>query len=197
MPDKGSWEVGVMKPVRLAVIGISLGFMLGSSSFARAQGMHHNDQTTSESLAQEVRDMTRQYLDVNNAANGHYFPVLGCVSGPDEGAMGVHYLNGDLLTDGQLDPDQPEALIYEFKNGKATLVAVEYIVLAKDWSPDPNHPKPPPALKGQLFTYTGSPNRFGLDAFYALHVWAWKDNPNGTYVDWNPQVSCDDVTANP
>jgi hypothetical protein len=20
---------------------------------------------------------------------------------------------------------------------------------------------------------------------------AWRDNPNGTYVDWNPRVSCD------
>jgi len=32
---------------------------------------------------------------------------------------------------------------------------------------------------------------FGLPAFYALHVWAWKDNPNGTFVNWNPAVSCD------
>ena len=24
-----------------------------------------------------------------------------------------------------------------------------------------------------------------------LHVWAWKDNPNGTFANWNPDVSCD------
>jgi hypothetical protein len=24
-----------------------------------------------------------------------------------------------------------------------------------------------------------------------LHVWAWKDNPNGTFTNWNPSVSCD------
>jgi hypothetical protein len=37
-----------------------------------------------------------------------------------------------------------------------------------------------------------SPNRFGLPAFYSLHVWAWKDNnPSGTFVNWSPKVSCD------
>jgi hypothetical protein len=46
---------------------------------------------------------------------------------------------------------------------------------------------------GQHFHYVGSPNRYGLPAFYELHVWAWRDNPNGTFADWNPKVSCADV----
>jgi len=33
--------------------------------------------------------------------------------------------------------------------------------------------------------------RFGLPAFYTLHVWAWKDNPTGTFVNWHSNVSCD------
>jgi hypothetical protein len=49
----------------------------------------------------------------------------------------------------------------------------------------------PPHLKCQLFHLFEIPNRFGLDAFYTLHVWAWKDNPNGTFGNWNPNVSCD------
>jgi hypothetical protein len=28
-------------------------------------------------------------------------------------------------------------------------------------------------------------------AFYELHVWAWRDNPHGAFVDWNPAVSCE------
>ena len=43
---------------------------------------------------------------------------------------------------------------------------------------------------GQLFHYFEAPNRFGLPAFYTLHVWAWKDNPNGAFVNWHPDVSC-------
>jgi hypothetical protein len=37
----------------------------------------------------------------------------------------------------------------------------------------------------------GEPNRFGLPAFYELHVWAWEDNPKGTFADWNTHVTCD------
>ena len=61
------------------------------------------------------------------------------------------------------------------------------LVLADDWNKKHSGP---PQLMGQLFHLFDSPNRFGLPAFYTLHVWAWKDNPNGTFTNWNPDVSC-------
>jgi hypothetical protein len=104
--------------------------------------------------------------------------------------MGVHFVNPALLTDDALDVTQPEALIYEFKNGVARLVGVEFIVFANVWHA--NHaPSDPPVLEGQLLQFVDSPNRFGLPAHYELHVWAWRDNPNGVFVDWNPRVSCE------
>ena len=48
-----------------------------------------------------------------------------------------------------------------------------------------------PELMGQLFHLFESPNRFALPAFYTLHVWAWQENPTGTFTNWNPKVSCD------
>jgi hypothetical protein len=48
----------------------------------------------------------------------------------------------------------------------------------------------PPALFGQEFMVTPSPNRFGIPAFYALHAWIWKENPSGLFSPWNPRVSC-------
>ena len=81
--------------------------------------------------------------------------------------------------------------MYEMHNGHMQLVGVEFVVFAKDWDAAN---KMPPMLKGQLFTYNSSPNRYGLPDFYALHVWM-KSNPNGTYADWNPRVSCDEYTA--
>ena len=48
-----------------------------------------------------------------------------------------------------------------------------------------------PQLMGQLFHLFEAPNRFGLPAFYTLHVWAWKENPTGTFVNWHSKVSCD------
>ena len=41
-----------------------------------------------------------------------------------------------------------------------------------------------------LLNFVESPNRFGLPAFYELHVWAWKNNPSGMFYEWNPHVSC-------
>src|SRR5207244_13507545 len=59
----------------------------------------------------------------------------------------------------------------------------DFLVTADAW-----HAKhaEPPQLMGQLFHLFESPNRFGLPPFYTLHVWAWKENPNGAFVNWNP-----------
>jgi hypothetical protein len=138
-----------------------------------------------------VRRSTERFLDVRDVP-AEYGPVLGCVTGPEEGAMGVHFVNGALLSDAALDPEQPEALIYETKNGATRLVGVEFIVFAELWHKT-HAPSDPPVLEGQLLHFVDAPNRFGLPAHYELHVWAWRDNPRGLFVDWNPRVSCDGV----
>ncbi|HWZ30636.1 MAG TPA: hypothetical protein VNX18_04855 [Bryobacteraceae bacterium] len=135
-----------------------------------------------------VRSATQQFIDVNAATAAGYMPFLGCVSGPDQGAMGVHYVNGNLVGDGQIDASRPEALIYEPSAGGMRLVGVEFIVDAATWLLNHNGP---PVLEGQVFQLVSSPNRFGLAAFFELHVWAWRDNPNGAFVDWNTRVSCE------
>jgi len=143
----------------------------------------------SSALIDEVRQATASFRDVRSVPDG-YAPALGCVTGPVEGAMGVHFVNGSLLTDAALEIDHPEALIYEFKDGVARLVGVEYIVLFDVWH-QTHSLQDPPLLAGQLMNFNASPNRFGLPAFYELHVWAWRDNPLGAFVDWNPRVSCE------
>ena len=84
-------------------------------------------------LVQIVRNATQQYQNVANLPQT-YGPVLGCVSGSDHGAMGIHYVNGDLINGGtllsgeNLDPTRPQALIYEPQaNGELKLVAVKVI----------------------------------------------------------------------
>lgn len=145
---------------------------------------------SSSQLVEQVREATAIFRDVNQAIG--YEPFGGCVSGPEEGAMGVHFVNQELLFDGELNVNKPEALIYEFKNGRARLVGVEYIVLAAQWDAAHTEPPVPPVLEGQLLLhFNESPNRFRLPAFYEIHVWAWRDNPNGTFADWNTRVSCD------
>jgi len=161
-------------------------------AIASAQEAEHSQSAHTASnakLVSTVRQNTRQFLDVNAATAAGYGPFLGCVSGPDHGAMGTHYVNGDLVGDGELDPTRPEALIYETVGRRLHLVGVEFIVDAKTWLT--NHNNTPPALEGQVFNLVPSPNRFNLPDFFELHVWAWRDNPSGAFVDWNNRVTCE------
>ena len=136
------------------------------------------------------RDRAIQERLVGRGPGEGYELMFGCVSGGDFGAMGLHYVNVSLV-DGEVDVD----------------AARDRPVRADAERRHPDHRRGlsgarrglgceasgegPPQLMGQLFHLFESPNRFGLDAFYTLHVWAWKDNPNGTFVNWNPDVSCD------
>ena len=149
---------------------------------------HAAHQGAPAKLVQLVRDATRQFIDVNAATSAGYGPFLGCVSGSDHGAMGVHYVNGDLVGDGEIDVSKPEALIYEPSDEGMRLVGVEFVVFAADWLA---HHSSPPVLEGQTFLFIDSPNRYGLPAHFELHVWAWRDNPNGAFVDWNNRVTCE------
>jgi len=66
---------------------------------------------------------------------------FGCIRGSDHGAMGIHYVNGNLLN-GTADATQPQTLIYEpSSNGDLKLVGVEFIVDAKTWLQ--THSSPP------------------------------------------------------
>jgi hypothetical protein len=140
-------------------------------------------------LLKIVRDSTERFKDVAVAEAEGYALQFGCVTGPDAGAMGLHYVNGSLVSSGVLDATRPQIVIYEpAPNGDLQLIGADYLVLADAWNATHSGP---PELMGQLFHLFESPNRFGLPAFYTLHVWAWKDNPNGAFVNWHPNVSCD------
>ena len=144
-------------------------------------------------LVDKVRQATAHYQDVN-VAIAHGYVGGACVSGPNEGAMGIHFVKEALLGDGALDATTPEVLVYEpLANGRLRLVGVEFITIAEAWDAANG---PGAALEGHLLHYAGSPNRYGIPAFYQLHVWAWKHNPRGTFADWNPNVSCDHFVMN-
>ncbi len=149
-----------------------------------------HEQASPSTLVELVRAGTAKYIDVNVATGAGYGPFLGCVAGTDHGAMGIHYVNGTLLDNQTLDPSQPQALIYEPNNGKMTLVGVEFILDSATWLAA--HPNTSPVLDGQVFNFVGFPNRFSINSFFELHVWAWRDNPQGSFVDWNNSVTCDD-----
>jgi hypothetical protein len=160
---------------------------------AQAQDAHsHTADAQSQqqgALVKAVREATARYQNVRSAENDGYHLEFGCVSGPDSGAMGLHYVNDTLVGTGVVDVSRPQIVLYEAQpNGTLKLTGADYLVLAEAW--DAKHPGATPQLMGQIFHYFEAPNRFGLPAFYTLHVWAWKDNPNGAFVNWHPDVSC-------
>jgi hypothetical protein len=172
---------------RKLLMGFAMAAMLGTASATAAGQEQHGAHSDDTNLVETVRDATRSFQDVRNAVAAGYARFLGCVSGPQEGAMGVHYVKGPLVEDGLLDASRPEALMYESRDGRLRLLGVEYIVMADAWHATHTDP---PMLGGQVFHYVGKPNRYALPAFYELHVWAWRDNPAGTFADWNVRVVC-------
>ena len=142
-------------------------------------------------LIKIVRDSTDRFHDVAQAEREGYALSFGCVSGPDQGAMGLHFINMNLVGSGVIDPTRPQIILYEpTADGQLKLTGADFLVDAQQWDNDKTHKPGPPELMGQLFHYFEAPNRFGLKAFYTLHVWAWKNNPNGAFVNWHPGVAC-------
>ena len=142
-------------------------------------GGHVDQQLAQANLA------TAAYQDVAVAeANGWLSTLgpgegsLGCFENPDEGGMGVHYLNAALL-DHIVDIAAPEALVYELDSNAniAGLVAHEYIVPVDAWTKNS-----PPRLFGQRF------HQHPVLPLWILHTWIWKDNPAGMFEDFNPKV---------
>ena len=164
----------------------------GHAHAAAAQEQTAAQKSQASALVKIVRDSTEHFKDVSQAEKEGYALQFGCVSGPDSGAMGLHYINGALVGAGIIDPTHPPIVIYEAQpNGHLKLIGADFLVFADAWD---KKNQGPPELMGQLFHYWESPNRFGLPAFYTLHVWAWKDNPNGAFVNWHPNVSCQSFT---
>ena len=197
----------VRRALARALLGVAaagvlpLAALAGGSSYGGDEHTDHDRHsgTLTSPLVERVHDLNQRYVDINVALHKEKGWVVGtpCVTGPDHGAMGFHIVNPGRLADGILDPEYPEALIYEpLPNGSFRLVGVEFIQDKADW--DARNPNgPPPSLDGNLMNLVGEPNRYGLHAFYELHVWAFEDNPQGAFVDWNNHVTCESTTKAP
>jgi len=177
--------MNISKPILCTLCALTILSPFGMPPVARANG----DATP---LIDKVHDATARYTDINVAITEGWVTATPCVSGPDTGAMGVHLVLQSRINSGLLNAEEPGALIYEpMANGAMRLVGVEFIVLASLWTG-----KNPPALDGNLLNYVPAPNRYGLPAFYEMHVWAWELNPKGSYADWNTHVTCDHQRLN-
>jgi hypothetical protein len=133
----------------------------------------------------KLRSVTAAFHDSATASRaGWSTQITKCMTDPVLGGMGFHYGNTALIN-GTATVENPQLLLYEpDKNGKVSLVAVEYIIPYSFHSRDAE----PPVLFNQKFQQVDSFQLWGL------HAWVWKDNPSGMFAPWNPNVNCDNTT---
>jgi hypothetical protein len=145
-----------------------------------------------------TRAALEKYQDPVAAVRDGYFSTVGCIDYPNGGSgegqmaykpggMGVHFLNPALIGP-KLDSLKPQILIYEPVGGRLRLVAAEWFVptaIAKEApmifgtkldGPMEGHA---PVLPAEL-------------SHWDLHVWLWKDNPNGLMHSTNSTIKCPD-----
>jgi hypothetical protein len=144
----------------------------GPAQFATLPG------TNTEGVITTLQQVTARYHDLEVAKKDEFVLLHPCENRPGEGPVGIVYVNFARLMDGIIDPHSPDALIYEpGKNGRPNLVGVEFAI--------PHLPgQEPPKFLGATFQ---DEEEFGV---YALHVWVWRNNPNGLFAETNPRVSC-------
>lgn len=187
-----------MRPRHVVVVVLALAAAAIATTAAAVVPTHHHgnghDQRTSR-LIRQIRTATDDFHNIATAEKSGYKAFsdlngISCIDDPDMGAMGVHFVNGDLVGDPTIDAKTPEALVYApDRDGTLRLAALEYIVPKVAW--DATHARAPELFHGVPFSVTTAPNRYGLPTFYSQHVWAWKANAAGLLAMWNPAVHCD------
>ena len=189
---------------------------LSTSALALAIAFSQSAQSaTADPELGEVRAATARFQDVGQALKEGYVrdPHNMCITAemmgqPSKvGAMGIHYFRPDLLgitapptgrvsgNGTHTDFRKPSILIYEPQaDGSLKLIAVENLVFRWAWR-EQGHAEPP-SFRGVTYETMEDDPRTPVDEahmfvpHYDLHVWLWRDNPNGTFAPFNPNVSC-------
>jgi hypothetical protein len=199
----------------IIVSGIATGLALGFASTAPA--LAANDEAAQ---IEAMRVASERFKDVNVAlAEGYIADPSGmCITAEMEGqpaergVMGIHYFRPDLLgitattprvdgTGTHTDFENPAVLVYEPQgDGSLVLVAVENLVFEKAWKDAGN--TAPPTFLGRAYVHmvddpkTPADEAHGFEPHYELHAWVFRENPNGTFEPFNPNVTCEYSTAN-
>ncbi len=163
----------------------------------------------------EVRAATERFRDVEVALAEGYVrdPLNICDTAEmmgkpaDFGVMGIHFFRPDLLglvesdsrvrgTGTHTDFLQPAVLIYEPRpDGSLELVAVENLVFIDAWEAAGKNARP--NFEGVSYDLmmddpaTDLDEAHGFEPHYDLHVWLYRDNPRGTFAQFNPNATCE------
>src|SRR5258707_1141389 len=119
--------------IALALMSVGPLTALAQDGHSHTPPSQNNDLTPdqkskSSALLKKVRDATERFQNVEVAEAEGYELQFGCVSGDSAGAMGLHYVNGDLVNKGELNLKRPQIVIYEqTPDGRLHLTGADYL----------------------------------------------------------------------
>lgn len=169
---------------RVGVIGVMLALLAACSDnapaapdrfMAKEPPFAARSEMNAATVSTTLQRVTARYHNLQAALDDDFVLLHPCEA-RDEGAVGTVYVNFVRLLDGQIDPELPDALIYEPHKDGLKLVGAEFAVLDTG--------QPAPGFLGVTFQRE---EEFGV---FGLHAWVWRDNPNGLFAETNPRVSC-------
>lgn len=205
-PRKGAIDLREMRPMRILFIAAAAALSISASGPAAS---------TAEPDLAAVRAAAERFRDVRVALAEGYVPAPGsaCETAEmmgrpaSEGAMGIHYFRPDLLgidappnprvagSGTHTDFRRPAILIYEPQaDGSLELVAVENLVFESAWLAAGH--TAPPSFHGVAYDHmiddpsTSADEAHMFEPHWDRHVWLFRDNPNGIFAQFNPNVSC-------
>jgi len=208
------------KPLIATAVLVSITTIVGcnraADSDADAAATSETAETSPLATALDnLRSANERFNDVNVAlAEGYIADPTGmCVTADmvgepvANGAMGLHYFRPDLLgikeapgrvsgTGMYMDFTKPAILMYEPQaDGSLKLAGIENLVWTAAWEEAGN--TAPPSYMGQdYFQMTDDPatevdEAHGFESHYDLHIWLYRENPDGVFNQFNPAVSCE------
>ena len=165
--------------VRRAVLSTLMLFAACTGRSMRPAPAAQNAQVSAD--LDRLRAATRAYQNLDSAvAAGYPREVTDCLIHEHHGAMGFHHVNRSYL-DTKREISRPQILLYErLPDSTYRLNAVEFIIPYRLWPRD----SVAPMMMGQQMHREDN-----LKIWY-LHVWAWLNNPDGVFANFNSAVTC-------
>jgi len=170
--------------------------LVATTSLASAQAKQQGKPADNNAALNAVKAALDKYKDPIVAIREGYLSTLGCVDFPKggtehgsmeykPGAMGVHFINMGLVGP-KLDSTKPQVLLYEPVGDKLVLTGAEWFV------PTAVSKTPPTILGHQLMgpMEGHAPIMPAELHHWDLHVWLYKNNPNGMFSPANSAVKC-------
>ena len=170
--------------------------LAATASLAGAQAKQQGKAADNSAALNAVKAALDKYKDPIAAVRDGYLSTIGCVDFPTggtehgsmeykPGAMGVHFINMGLVGQ-KLDSTKPQVLLYEPVGDKLVLTGAEWFV------PTAVSKTPPTILGHQLMgpMEGHAPIMPAELHHWDLHVWLYKNNPNGMFSPTNSAVKC-------